>query len=69
MITVLWAVESGVQLISRQEISVFSKTFRLAGGTSQSHIQWELVTQSPGVMWLKCEDDHSPPSSVKVKNG
>jgi len=65
----LWAVESGVQFVPRQEISLFLKTFRLAMGTSQSHIQRELVNQSPGVMWPKCEYDHPPPSSVKVKNG
>jgi hypothetical protein len=30
--------------------------------------QWVLGVISLEVKWLGCEGDHSPPSSVKVKN-
>jgi len=34
---------------------------------TQLLLQWVLVF-SPGLNWLQCETDHSPPSSAKVDN-
>jgi hypothetical protein len=36
---------------------------------SQPHIQCLTEALSPGIKRPECEADHSPPSSVEVKNG
>jgi hypothetical protein len=41
---------------------------RPALGPTQPPIQWVPGALSPGVKWYGHEADHSPPSSVKVKN-
>jgi hypothetical protein len=41
---------------------------RLALGATQPHIQWITGDLSLGIKRPECEADHSPPSSVEVKN-
>jgi hypothetical protein len=41
----------------------------LALGSTQPPIQCVLGVIFPEVKWMRCEADHLPPSSVKVKNG
>jgi hypothetical protein len=48
-----------------QAIFLFSRTSRLAVGLIQPLTQWVLEALSPRTGY---EDDHSPPSSAKVKN-
>lgn len=52
----------------RNEESLFSIMSRWALGPAQPHIQCAPGLLSTGVMWPSCEVDHSPPTSVKVKN-
>jgi hypothetical protein len=40
---------------------------RLALRPTKPPIQWVLMALSPGVKWLGCEADQSPPISAKVK--
>jgi hypothetical protein len=47
----------------RQEVFLF------AMGPTQPPVQCVLGAVSPEVKWLGCEADHSPPSSIKAKNG
>jgi hypothetical protein len=47
-----------------QDIFFFSAASRLALGPTQPPIQWVPVVKGPGR-----EANHSPPSSVEVKNG
>jgi hypothetical protein len=37
-------------------------------GPIQPSIRWVLEALSPGITWLGCEADHSPPSSAEAKN-
>jgi hypothetical protein len=54
----------------RERFFLFSTASRLALGPAQSPIQWVLGVISLGVkQQLGHEASHSPPSSVKVKNG
>ena len=55
--------------MERKEVFLFSTTFRLALGPTQPFVQWGMGVISPGIKWLGSRTDHSPPSSVKVKNG
>jgi len=45
-----------------------SRAFGLAIGPTQSPVQWLLGSHSPGVKWLGCEAQYSPPSNVEVKD-
>jgi hypothetical protein len=55
---------------SRQELGIFHFAIqsRTALGPTQPPIQWVPAVLSPGVKRPGCEADHSPPSSVEVKN-
>jgi hypothetical protein len=44
-------------------------TSRLALGATQPSIQWVAGAAPPDIKWQEREADHSPPSSVDVKNG
>jgi hypothetical protein len=46
---------------------LFSKSSRLALGSTQPPIQWVPEALSPGVKRLGREADHSPPTSAEVK--
>jgi hypothetical protein len=52
-----------------KEILLFFTTFRSDLGPIQPLIQWEPGNISPAVKRPESEADHSPPSSVEVKNG
>jgi hypothetical protein len=52
-----------------QEIFLYSTASRPALGPTQPPIQWVPGELSPGVKRLRREGDHSPPSSVQIKNG
>jgi hypothetical protein len=47
---------------------LFTTVSRLALGPTQPPIQCVAGLCSPDVKWLRYNADHSPPSSVKVKN-
>jgi hypothetical protein len=51
------------------KIFLFSIESRPALGPTQPLIQWELGALFPGLKRSRCEADHSPTSSVEVKNG
>jgi hypothetical protein len=53
----------------RGKIFLFCTASRLALGPIRPPTQWTLWTISPGVKLLQQEADHSPLSSVQVKNG
>jgi hypothetical protein len=55
---------TGYSLDGRVSIFLFSTASRLALGLSQPLVQW-----LPGIKQLQHEADHSPPSSLEVKNG
>jgi hypothetical protein len=46
---------------------LFSTSSRPAMGPTQPPIQWVPGAPSPGIKWLGCEADHSPPTSAEVK--
>jgi hypothetical protein len=46
----------------------YSSPNRLTLGPTHSLMQWVLGGCFPGVQWLGCEADLSPPASVAVKN-
>jgi hypothetical protein len=48
---------------------LYSTAFRAALRSIQPPIQWVPGAISPGVKRPGCATDHSPPSSVEVKNG
>jgi hypothetical protein len=48
-------------------ITIICITSRMALGPTQPPIQWVPEALSLGVKQLGHEDDHSPPSSAKVK--
>jgi hypothetical protein len=56
-------------LIPSKEVIFLFTASRSAQGPTQRPIQWAPGFLSPGIKWLGCVADHSPPSSVKVKNG
>lgn len=68
-VTRLWIGQSGVWFTRRGKVFLFSTTFRLALGTTPLLVQWGMGVSAPGVKWLGSEAEHSPPSSVEVKNG
>jgi len=68
-VTRLWTGQSGVRFTRRGKVFLFSTTFRLALGTTPLLVQWGTGVIAPWVKWLGSEAEHSPPSSVKVKNG
>jgi len=49
-------------------IFLFATAFRTALECIQPSNQWVPGPFFPGVEWPELEDDHSPPSSVDVKN-
>jgi hypothetical protein len=49
------------------EIFLFTTMSRMALGPTQSPIQWVLGALSMEVKWQVHEADHSPPSSVDIK--
>jgi hypothetical protein len=51
----------------RLGIFLFTAVSRTALGPTQPPIQWVPVALSLGVKRLRLEVDHSPPSSVEVK--
>jgi hypothetical protein len=53
---------------SKGKIFLFSTASKLALGPTQLPIQMVLGALTPGVKWLGCEADQSPPSSAEVKN-
>jgi hypothetical protein len=53
----------------RVKISLLSASSRLTLGPTHSPLRWVPETLSLGVKWPGCEINHSPPSSVEVKNG
>jgi hypothetical protein len=64
-----WIIEeSGFDIRQGQEISFSAVTSRPALGPTQAPIQWVQGALSPGVNRRESEADHSPSSSVKVKN-
>jgi hypothetical protein len=54
---------------TEKEYLLFASTSRPALGLTQSPIQWVQGALSPVAKRSGHEADHSPPSSVKVKNG
>jgi hypothetical protein len=50
------------------EIFLFTIAARTALGSTQPPIQWVPGGLSLGIKWPDHESDHSPPSSVQVKN-
>jgi hypothetical protein len=50
-------------------LGIFLSTIasRMALRPTQPHIQWVPGALSLGVKWLRCEADHSPPSSTEIK--
>jgi hypothetical protein len=58
----LWDGCPGFHFWQGLRISLFPTVSRLALGHTQPPIQWVLGVLSPGVNWLVCEADHSPPS-------
>jgi hypothetical protein len=52
---------------SQNSIARINNASRTAVGATQPPIQWVLRALSLGVKWPGCEADHSPPSSVEVK--
>jgi hypothetical protein len=66
IVTKLWAGLLGSSGFDSQwgiGILLFATTFGPVQGPTQSPIQWVL-----GVKQLRCEADHSPPSSTEDKN-
>jgi hypothetical protein len=63
-ITTLYGLDrrKGGVLVPVVKNFLFSTSSRPALGTTQPSIQW-----APGVKWLGCEADHSPPASTEVK--
>jgi hypothetical protein len=59
----------GVQFQAEVRDFFFSITFTPAPGLIQSAIQWAPGAVSPEVKRQGREAEHSPPSSVEVKNG
>jgi hypothetical protein len=58
-----------VRFLAEQIIILYSTETKLAVEPSQHPIQWVQWVHFLGVKWLVCEADHSPPSSIYVKNG
>jgi hypothetical protein len=67
-VTRLQAGRPGFNSWQGDETFLFATTTRPALGPTQTPIQWVLGAPSPGVKWIGCETDHSPPYSVEVKN-
>jgi hypothetical protein len=59
----------GFDFRQAQEIFLFPIDFKLTLGPNQPPIKWVLEALSLGVKRQEREADHSPPSSVDVKNG
>jgi hypothetical protein len=61
--------DQGSRFDSWQGLGIFFLTtvFRMALGPTQPPIQWVPGTLSLGIKWPGHEADHSPPSSVEVK--
>jgi hypothetical protein len=51
------------------KVFLFFTASRPTLGPTQSPIQWVQGVISPGVKRPGCEADHSPPSSIRDKNG
>jgi hypothetical protein len=58
-----------VQFLAGREVSLFSIISRWATGPIQPLVHLLLEVVSSRVKRQKCEADHSPTSSAKVKNG
>jgi hypothetical protein len=50
------------------KILLFSTESRTALETTKPPIKWVTGTSFTKVKWPGCEADHSPPSSVEIKN-
>jgi hypothetical protein len=64
----LRAGRTGNDSRQRQEICPFSAAFIQALGPIQPRILWVSTALSPGLKRPGREADHSPPSSIEVKN-
>jgi len=64
-----WAMgwKTGVQLLAWPSICLFAIVSRLVVGPTQPSTKRVPAALSLEVKWLEHEDDHSTPSSVKVK--
>jgi hypothetical protein len=60
--------DRGFESLQGRGIFLFTTAFRMALGPTQPPIQWVPGALSLGVKWLGREPEHSPSSSVEVKN-
>jgi hypothetical protein len=65
-----WLIEKpGFDSQGRQKIIQYSKASKPLFGPTQIPVQWVLGALSLRVKWMEHEADHSPSSSVEIKNG
>jgi hypothetical protein len=62
------AEESGFDCREGQDIFLLSIISRSSLGLTQPPVQWLPISLSPGLKRQGRKADHSPPSSVEVKN-
>jgi hypothetical protein len=68
-VTRLSARWSWVPIPAVAKVFLFTKTSRLALGSTQPPIEQVLAVPSPRVKQSRCKADHSPQFNAKIKNG